>query len=87
MQTYFKRIADWEDICPYLINDKDGQRTKQIRKDHDDAAGRCCEMLREFLRDIRNPTWKLVLQALRKGNYKNLAYEIERDLQKGVIAV
>ena len=39
------------------------------------------EMLRRFL-EMSNPTWKKVVDALRLGNYDNLADDIESELQE-----
>lgn len=77
----FEKVADWEIVCPYLIDDDDGQRTKSIKKNHQDVEGRRQEMLQVFLQEKRNPTWKDVLDALRAGRYNNLADEIEKDLR------
>lgn len=76
----FGTVADWETICPYLIDDDTGQRTREIAKNHMDVAGRRDEMLRLFLMKS-NPTWRDVVEALRAGRYDNLADEIEKELQ------
>ena len=76
----FKGVADWNVVCPYLLNDTTGQKTKAIEKNHTDVDERRTEMLREFLKNS-NPTWRDVVRALRDGSYNNLADQIERDLQ------
>ena len=76
----FKNVADWDAVCPYLLNDTTGQKTKEIRKNHIDVDGRRREMLEEFLKTC-NPTWRHVVSALSDGNYGNLAEEIKKDLQ------
>ena len=81
LKTKFERVADWEAVCPYLINDDDGQKTKKIRKNRNDIDEKRNEMLELFLQDVPNPTWRLVLAALRNGKYTNLADEIEKELQ------
>ena len=87
MKTYFDEIAaNWDSICPYLINDDNGQKTKHIRKNCGNVAERCDEMLTVFLSEIRNPTWRFVLEVLRKRKHEPLADKIERELQEGVIA-
>ena len=80
MARKFKEVADWETICPYLIDDDTGQRTREIAKNHMDVAGRRDEMLRQFLMKS-NATWRDVVEALRAGRYDNLADEIEEELQ------
>ena len=75
----FKGVADWDAVCPHLLNDTTGQKNKEIRKNHTDVDGRRADMLREFLKRS-NPTWGDVVSALRDGNYNNLADQIEKDL-------
>ena len=81
----FNGVADWDAVCPHLLNDTTGQRTKEIRKNHTDVDGRRADMLVEFLKRS-NPTWRDVVSALRNGNYNNLADQIEKDLYKGDIS-
>ena len=76
----FKDVADWNKVCPHLLNDTIGQKTKEIRKNHMDVDGSRTEMLEEFLK-TRNPTWRRVVSALSDGNYGNLAEEIKKGLQ------
>ena len=76
----FEGVANWDAVCPYLLNDTTGAKTIKIRKNHSDVDGSRAEMLVEFLKKS-NPTWRDVVSALRDGNYKNLADKIERDLQ------
>ena len=76
----FESITDWDLVYPFLVNDVDGQKTKQIKKKENNINDRCAEMLQEFLRQP-HPTWRDVVEALRAGNHGNLADEIERDLQ------
>ena len=73
------KVDDWESVCPYLINDEDGQRTKEIRKDGTTVMERRDEMLRVFLQQS-NPTWQGVINALREGKYNKTADEIEKAL-------
>lgn len=68
-------------MCPFLIKDDSGQRTRRIAKNHDDVEGCRQEMLQVFLREKPNPTWRDVVNALKDGSYDNLAKEIEQDLQ------
>ena len=79
MQKFIK-VVDWESVCPYLLNDDDGQKTYQIRRNNVDLEGRRDDMLREFFKQP-NPTWKDVVQALRAAKYNSLADEIEHGLQ------
>lgn len=72
-------VADWESVCPYLLNDENGQKTKEIRKNGTTVMQRRDEMLREFLKQSR-PTWKRVINALRDGRYDRVADEIEKVL-------
>ena len=81
MSKRFERVADWENVCPHLIDDETGQKTKEIRKSSMNVKDRRDKMLKVFLRKTKNPTWKDVLDALKAGRYNNLADEIERDLQ------
>ena len=81
LKKKFERVADWEGVCPYLINDDDGQKTKQIRKNRSDIDEKRDEMLLTFLQQVTNPTWRHVLAALRDGKYTNLADEIEKELK------
>ena len=78
LKKKFERVADWEAVCPYLIND---EMTKKIRIINSDIDEKRTEMLEMFLQDVPNPTWRLVVAALRDGNYSNLANEIEMELQ------
>ena len=76
----FKGVADWDAVCPHLLNDTTGQMTKEIKRNHMDVNGRRTEMLEQYLKES-NPTWRDVVSALRKGNYNNLADQIVKDLQ------
>ena len=80
MEQKFENVADWESVCPYLLNDDDGQKTYRIRRGNVNLEGRRDKMLREFLNQP-NPTWKDVVQALRAARYNNLADKIEHGLQ------
>ena len=80
MKDKFKEVADWESICPYLINDDTGQRTVTIKRNNTDVEGRRDEMLRKFLQET-SPTWEKVIAALKAGRYNNLADSIEKELQ------
>ena len=76
----FKGVANWDAVCPHLLNDTTGQKTKEIKRNHMDVNGRRTEMLEQYLKES-NPTWRDVVSALRKGNYNNLADQIVKDLQ------
>ena len=76
----FKGVADWNAVCPYLLNDTTGQKTEEIKRNHGDVDGRRTEMLVQYLKES-NPTWRDVVSALRNGNYNNLADQIMKDLQ------
>ena len=76
----FKGVADWDAVCPHLLNDTTGQKTKEIKRNYMDVNGRRTEMLEQYLKES-NPTWRDVVSALRKGNYNNLADQIVKDLQ------
>ena len=80
MKRKFEKVADWESICPYLLNDEDGQKTRHIRISSRDVDSRRNEMLQEFL-EQPSPTWKDVVLALKAGRYNNLADELQRELQ------
>ena len=81
MKQKFERVADWESVCPYLLNDDDGQKTQQIRRSNGvDVEDKRTKMLWEFLLQP-NPTWRDVVLALRAGRYNNLADEVEHELQ------
>ena len=80
LKNKFNEVADWESICPYLINDDTGQRTKTIKRNGKDVEEMRDEMLRAFLKET-NPTWRKVIEALRAGRYNNLADSIEKELQ------
>ena len=75
MKKKFEKVANWESVCPYLINDDDGQKTEDIKKN-----GGKSEMINRFLRES-NPTWNRVIEALRNANYGNLANSIEKELK------
>jgi len=78
--TWFKRVPQWQCVCPYLLDDKDGTKTAGIMM-NEDVKDKCDEMLRRFLM-MSNLTWKKVVDALRSGGYNNLADEIEHELQR-----
>ena len=80
MEQKFTKVDDGESVCPYLLNDDDGQKTYQIRRSNVDLECRRDDMFREFLKQP-NPTWKDVVQALRAARYNSLADEIEHGLQ------
>ena len=75
------RVADWESVCPYLLNDDNGEMTRLIRMSHHDIEDRRDEMLKRLFMIMDNPTWLHVLAALSYGNYNNLAKEIEDELR------
>jgi len=37
--------VSWETVCPFLLNDDDGTKTKEIDKNHRDVSQKCDEML------------------------------------------
>ena len=80
MKQKFERVANWESVCPYLLNDDDGERTTQIRRGNGDLDDKRTKMLWEFLGQP-NPTWRDVVLALKAGRYNNLADEVEHELQ------
>ena len=81
MKQKLQRVADWESVCPYLLNDDDGQKTQQIRRSNGvDVEDKRTKILWEFLQQP-NPTWRDVVLALRAGRYNNLADEVEHELQ------
>ena len=80
LKRKFETIANWEAVCPYLLNDDDGQKTKKIKIDNADVDGRRTKMLQEFL-EQSNPTWRDVVSALRAGRYNNSADQIEHELR------
>jgi len=77
--TWFKKVPQWQSVCPHLLDDKDGTKTKEISMMHGDVEVQRNEMLRRFL-EMSNPTWKKVVDALRLGDYNNLADDIESEL-------
>ena len=81
LRMKFARIADWEGVCPYLLNDDTGEKTRQIRMSHHDIEECREEMINMYFRHEPYPTWQHVLAALRYGNYSNLANEIETELR------
>ena len=80
LKRKFEQITDWEAVCPYLINDIDGQKTKKIKIDNADVDSRRTKMLEEFL-EQPNPTWRDVVLALRAGRYNSSADQIEHELR------
>ena len=80
LKEKFEGVADWDRVCPFLINDDDGQKTKQIKKKQKYVADRHTEIIKDFLRQP-HPTWRDVVEALRAIKYTSLADEIEHDLQ------
>ena len=81
LKERFKGVADWDSVCPYLLDDADGQVTREIEKNHNNIDDRRTEMLEEFLKGP-NPTWRDVVNALKKGGYINLANKIRKELQR-----
>ena len=80
LKQKFERVTDWEYVCPYLLNDDDGHKTRQIIRGNGDLDGKRTKMLWEFL-EQPNPTWRDVVLALRAGRYNHLADEVEHELQ------
>ena len=81
MLLYFDEVAKWDAVCPFLLKDKTGAKTTTINDNNHGNVARCRkEMLQTFLQEISNPTWKDVVEALRKGKHNNLANRIEEDL-------
>ena len=70
----FEKVVDWERLCPFLIDDVTGQKTKKIKNNPGDIDAKHLEMLQEFLKRS-NPSWEDVVDALRLGTYTNLADE------------
>jgi len=78
--TWFERVPQWQSVCPHLLDDTDGSKTKEISMMHGSVVElQCNEMLRRFL-EMSNPTWKKVVDALRLEKYNNLADDIESEL-------
>ena len=80
LQKKFERVPNWWSVCPFLLDDDDGQKTEDIDRMNNGVSEKRDAMLRKFLR-MPNPTWKKVLYALREGSYSYLADEIETNLQ------
>ena len=77
----FDRVADWERVCPFLIDDDTGQKTKQIKNNPGDIDAKRLEMLHEFL-ERSNASWEDVVDALKLGTYSNLADETKEKYLK-----
>ena len=77
----FKKVAEWNKVCPFLLEDDNGHKTREIEKNHKYVDDMRQEMLQQFLNKA-NPTWGDVVSALRLANYENLAREIEDELKK-----
>ena len=80
----FDRVANWEAVCPYLLDDKDGQKTKSIRKSGGDTDEKRSLMIEQFLKKMvsadiadEKAIYSTVLDALRDGKYSNLAEELK----------
>ena len=73
------KVGDWKSVCPYLINDEDGQKTREIRKNGTNVEERRDEMLTVFLKQS-TPTWQKVIDALREGKYNSVADDIKEAL-------
>jgi len=78
--TWFKRVPQWQSVCPHLLDDKDGTKTEEISMMDGSVKEKCNEMLRRFLR-MSNPTWKKIVDALRLEDYNGLADDIVSELQ------
>jgi len=78
LKKKFERVPAWWSVCPYLLDDDDGTITEEINGNHQTIAEKRDEMLTRFLQ-MSDPTWKKVVDALRLGNFSNLADEIEHD--------
>jgi len=80
LTTYFERVADWQTLAAFLLNDDDGSKTHQIERSNHYDVGDCrAAMIREYLR-YGNVSWEVVLECLRNAGYKNLATDIEKEL-------
>ena len=55
--TWFKRVPQWQSVCPHLLDDKGGTKTKEISMMHGDVKEKRDEMLERFL-GMSDPTWK-----------------------------
>jgi len=80
LQKKFLRVAAWDTVCPYLLDDDDGQKTESISRMNNSVRECRDAMLEEFL-TMPNPTWRKVVLALRYGSYNLLADEIEIALR------
>ena len=75
--VYFEEVAKWDAVCPFLLKDNTGAKTSIISDNNHGNVARCRrEMLETFLREISDPTWQDVVNALRRGRYNNLADKI-----------
>ncbi len=78
-------VADWESVCPYLIDDNSGQITQMIRKNHRfDVKGARNEMLQIYLTQDKNKhknkteVAQDIVNALRAARYNSLADKIAK---------
>ena len=80
LTKYFERVAEWKKLAAFLLNDDDGSKTHLIEKSNHYDVGDCRgAMIREYLKS-GNISWETVLSCLRSAGYKNLADDIEKDL-------
>ena len=67
LKKKFERVAKWESVCHYLLNDTTGQKTYEIQRGQGEVSDKRESMLLKFLADS-NPTWRRVIGALRCKN-------------------
>lgn len=77
----FEEVAQWDKVCPHLLNDRNGEKTQGIQLNNQNLDQKRSEMLRTYIREATPPTWNDIINALDKGSYRNLARKIKEDLQ------
>jgi len=74
------RAASWTKLAAFLLDDKDGSKTANIKeKNNHDVDDCCAEMICEYLQS-GDVSWQHVLKILREADYSNLASDMEKDL-------
>ena len=81
MIKLFEEVPEWDEVCPHLLNDKNGDKTRAIELGNPTLAKRRNEMLRIYIKNATPPTWNDIINALQKGNQGGLADRIKKDLQ------
>jgi len=80
LMQFMERVADWKAVAVYLLNDEYGNKTVEIERSNHYDVTRCrSAMIKEYLTSD-DVSWKSVIEALRNAGYRNLAADIEKQV-------